>query len=70
MENNCCGNGPHSTTGEVRVMPSGGDSNLILCRLCWTREIAYRRDRNRSLGDFAQYKLPTWESAKAYDHGE
>jgi hypothetical protein len=66
---NCCGAGPH-TPGEVRVMPSGGDSNLILCLSCWTRENQYRRNRNRELGTFAQYRIPSWESAKVYDGGE
>ena len=66
MQNNCCGSGPHSD-GEVRVMPSGGDSNLILCRSCWARENQYRRERNRQLGNFAQYKLPDWETAKVYE---
>ena len=69
VNNDCCGNGPH-TAGEVRVMPAGGDSNLILCCACWQRELSYRRERNRTLGTFAQYNLPAWETAKVYDAGE
>ena len=63
--NDCNGSGPH-TPGEVRVMPYGGGGNDILCRACWQRALAYRRDRNRELGDFAQFKLPAWETAKVY----
>ena len=63
--NDCCGNGPH-TSGTVRVMPAGGDSNLILCRACWQRELTYRRERNRELGEDFQFSLPAWETAKVY----
>ena len=66
QQNNCDGSGPHSL-GEVHVMPIGGDGTLILCRSCWNRELAYRRDRNRSLGDFAKFALPPFETAKEYE---
>lgn len=63
--NNCDGSGPH-TPGQVRVLPTGGTSNSILCRSCFNREIAFRQDRNRSLGEFAKFALPTWDSLKVY----
>ena len=65
-QNNCDGSGPH-TTGEVRVMPTGGDGNLILCRQCWENELHYRRDRNRSLAVFAQFDIIAWNDAKVYE---
>ena len=65
-QNNCDGSGPHML-GEVHVMPTGGDGNLILCRQCWENELAYRRDRNRSLGVFAQFDTPAWNDAKVYE---
>ena len=65
-QNNCDGSGPH-TLGSVRVMPTGGEGNLILCRQCWENELAYRRDRNRSLGVFAQFALIAWNDAKVYE---
>lgn len=65
VENNCDGSGPH-IRGEVRVLPTGGDGNSILCRACFDREIRYRRDRNRQLGKDCQFKLPTWEECKVY----
>lgn len=62
---NCDGSGPH-TAGQVRVLPTGGDSNAILCRACYRREIAYRIERNRTLSAAAKYALPTWGSLKIY----
>jgi len=61
----CDGSGP-CNMGEVRVLPTGGDSNAILCRGCYERELDYRRERNRDLEAFAQFKLPTWESLAVY----
>lgn len=66
---NCDGSGPcHS--GQVRVLPTGGDSNAILCRYCFNREIAFRVDRNRELSKDCQFKLPTWDSLKIYGEPE
>ena len=67
--NDCNGSGPH-TAGEVRVMPHSDaplHGNDILCRACWQRALTDRRERNRSLGDFAQFALPAWETAEVYD---
>ena len=70
VNNYCCGAGPH-TAGEVRVMPCGGDSNLILCRSCWYAELAYRIDRHKEqAGTGLKTALPAWETAKVYDAGE
>ena len=60
---NCDGSGPH-TGPEVRVLPTGKMSNGIFCRACFSREIAWRIERNKTLGDFAKFDLPTWESLK------
>ncbi len=65
MNPNCDGSGP-CNMGEVRVLPSGGDSNLILCRTCFYREIVFREGRNRELAEFARFKLPEWETLKVY----
>jgi len=64
-------NGAHcaAAIGQVRVLPTGGDSNAILCRTCFAHEIVWRRERNRELGASAQFALPTWEACKVYDHG-
>lgn len=71
-ENNYCnGTGPH-TPGEVRVMPTGGGGNDILCRSCWQRALEDRRERNRAIRHPVAhaFDLLPWESAKVYDPGE
>ena len=65
-QNNCDGSGPHAV-GDVRVMPTGGDGNLILCLCCWLKENTYRIERNRELGKFAQFDIIEWQNAKRYD---
>jgi hypothetical protein len=67
MKNPNCDNEMCRTeTGEVRVLPSGGDSNLILCRACFNYEIFFRRDRNKYLSEDAQFDLPTWKELGIY----
>lgn len=62
---NCDGAHCTSTSGEVRVLPSGG-SNLILCRSCYMHEMHFRKDRNEYLSDIAQFPIPAWETLKPY----
>lgn len=59
----CGGSGPHAA-GEVKVMPTGGNSNIILCRSCWERETEWRRDRNKAV--HSPFDLLPWEKAKVY----
>lgn len=66
MQNNCDGSGPH-VEGTVKLLPTGGGGNAILCRACWIREVQWRAERNRTLGDFAKFDLPTWDSGKVYE---
>jgi hypothetical protein len=67
MQNfNCDGSGPH-TDGQVRVMAISSHGNLILCRACWNRELAWRKQRNRELEAFAQFELPAFDAAKVYE---
>ena len=63
---NCDGDKCGSEKGEVRLLPTGGNSNLILCRRCFDNEIAFRKDRNKELGQFAKFKLPAWEDLEVY----
>lgn len=62
---NCDGSGPHAS-GTVRVLPYGGDGNLILCHSCYMREMQYRRERNRELGQDCKFKLPAWNDLRVY----
>lgn len=64
---NCDNDKCNSPNGQVRVLPSGGDSNLILCRSCFEYEIRYRKERNRELSKDCQFKLPKWEDLKVYN---
>lgn len=63
------GSGPcHS--GQVRVFPAGGGSNFILCRHCFGRELAFRRDRNKELSVDCWFAMPSWESLLVYGEPE
>ena len=67
MQNpNCDGSGPCRGT-EVRVLPMGGDGNVILCQACFNREMIWRKYRNRGLSEEAKYVLPTWHKLEVYD---
>jgi len=63
---NCDNDKCLSATGEVRVLPTGGQGNLILCRACFLHELRYRQERNRALSVDCQFELPTWDSLKVY----
>ena len=59
---NCDGGYCKSEHGETRRLPTGGDSNALLCYHCYLHEMAYRIERNAELGKAQQYKIPSWES--------
>lgn len=62
----CDGSGP-CLPGEVRRLPTGGDSAAILCVRCYRREIMWRRDRNKDLPLDCQYDIPAWKDLKVYE---
>jgi len=66
---NCDGVHCLRTDGEVRVLPTGGGGNAILCRTCFNHELAWRKKRNKDLGEFAQFALPAWEDLEIYEPG-
>lgn len=63
---NCDGSHCQTVKGQVRLLPTGGDGNAILCRSCFAHEIQFRRERNRELSTDCQFALPTWETLKIY----
>jgi hypothetical protein len=65
QNNNCDGSGPH-TEGTVKLLRSGGDSNLILCRACWEHEVDWRRRRNLELDASFRWDLPEWSTGEIY----
>jgi hypothetical protein len=66
----CDGSGPcNQVDPEVRVLPVGSipdHGNMILCSVCFRREINWRRERNQELGKDCQFKLPAWEDCEVY----
>ena len=64
---NCDNNKCLSKTGEIRVLPTGGSSNAILCQACFAYEIQYRRERNQSLETRNRFKIPQWNNLEIYD---
>ncbi len=67
MQNpNCDGSGPCILNGEVRVLPTGGDSNAILCKLCYQREMRFRHSRNLELAPENHFLIPKWNDLQTY----
>lgn len=66
---NCDGGNCISAVGEVRVLPTGGDSNAILCRACFDHEMRFRRERNKELAESAAFDLTGWLTLKVYNPG-
>jgi hypothetical protein len=51
----------------VRVLPTGGGGNAILCVRCYRREMMWRRDDNKNLDTDAQRPIPAWKELKIYE---
>lgn len=54
---------------EIRALPYGAPDqggNILVGRQSYEQEIAFRRERNRQLGDSERFDLPTWESLRVY----
>ena len=58
---NCDNDKCKSATGEVRLLPAGGGSYMILCKDCYKHEIAYRKERVSH-----PFEFPAWEYLKVY----
>lgn len=61
---NCDGTHCEQADGEVRLLPTGGDGNAILCYACYLHEMAYRKDLVK--GQMPP-DLPAWKSLKVYE---
>ena len=53
---------------EVRLLPTGGGGNMIVCREHYTREIMFRFTRNKEMGRKG-FQLPRWDDLKIYEGG-
>jgi hypothetical protein len=54
-----------SATGEVRILPVGGDCNAILCHKCFDDEIKWRKRNNTWVHN--KQDLPQWQDLKIYN---
>lgn len=79
---NTCDHG-HDTVEEVRVLPIGGQGNLILCKKHFMAEMNFRREENRvkfppsiywenettlkNIPHPSAYPIPSWGDLKIYD---
>lgn len=50
---------------EVRLLPSGEEGNMIVCREHYTQEIMFRRERNKRFG-YRVFECPKWDDLKIY----
>jgi hypothetical protein len=50
---------------ECRLLPTGGDSNMIVCRYHYRKELRYRL--YRTLNDGTEWQFPAWHTLKIYD---
>lgn len=63
---NSCDHG-HMTSGQVRRLPISKDGGaIVVCRKHYDEEMAWRREKNRSLSKQARFPYPRWESLKTY----
>ena len=63
---NCDGSHCTTSVGEVRVYPTGGGSNLILCQSCAAHENRYRYERGRDTGRPADFPQVNWFACAVY----
>lgn len=59
-----CDNQTHcwDESGETRILPLNGENALSLCRACFTKEILWRLEANRTLAKDCQWDTPMWET--------
>jgi len=63
---NCDNEHCKKPNSEIRILPTGGDSNALLCYSCYLHEIAFRKERNKDLADDCKFKLTPWEDLRIY----
>jgi hypothetical protein len=64
---NCDNDKCQKPDGEIRTLPLGGGANILVCYDCYLSEIAYRRERNRTLDKSARFDLPAWGLLDIYN---
>ena len=66
LENHCESIGPHGGPDEVRLYPTRGGGNLILCFKCWAHKNRYNYDRGIETGCPENWPQHNWFEAKIY----
>lgn len=63
---NCDNDYCREQNGEIRRLPTGGNSAALLCHACYEHEIRWRVRRNKELEKSARFDLPAWEALEIY----
>lgn len=63
---NCDRGQCYRSTGEVRSLPIGADSNAILCEHCFNLEMEFRAERNRKLDPGCRFPIWNWKALPVY----
>lgn len=50
---------------DCRLLPIGGGGNAIVSRRSYRKEMIFRRERNKEIGENA-FDIPKWEDLKRY----
>ena len=64
---NCGGAHCSAATGPVKLYPTGGGGNDILCHSCWEHQNAYNRQRVRDGAEAANFPVQDWATAKPFE---
>ena len=68
MKNPNCDNGKClSATGQVRVLPTGGGGNAILCQSCFNHEMNFRKELNKERKIFVDFDIVRWKDLTVYN---
>lgn len=60
----CDGCGAFTTTpGKIRRLSLPGNAAIHLCKKCWTREMRWRKERNKILHPTARFPIRAWPGA-------
>lgn len=63
---NCDNDKCRAESGEVRVLPLGGDGNIILCFNCYVHEMKFRLEANKTLSPDCQFDMFVWTDLTIY----
>lgn len=62
----CDGSGPHAGN-EIKKLPLSAGGNLLLCSLCFTKEMVWRRGMNEELPEGQKFDIMNWKDLEVVD---